>query len=187
MKVRPAGVVRDVLLIEPSVHRDARGHFFERFQEARFAELGLPTTFRQENQSRSRRGVIRGLHFQRRRPQGKLVQCVQGSVFDVAVDLRSDSPTFGRWVGVALDAEHPRLLWVPPGLAHGFCVTSEEADLQYKCTELWDPDDDLGLSWADPELAIAWPTDAPILSERDRALPVLAMLRATLAGAANID
>ena len=157
-----------VLVIEPEIFTDERGFFLESFNEQRFAEHGLPTQFRQDNHSRSTKGVLRGLHYQRRRPQGKLVSVISGRIFDVAVDVRQDSPTFGHWHGMTLSGDEPRYLWVPPGFAHGLCVLSEEADVVYKCTELYAPHDEAGIRWNDPVLGIEWPIDAPILSTKDR-------------------
>lgn len=179
MRVTPTALP-EVLLIDLDVHTDARGHFFERFNEERFAAAGLPTRFRQDNQSLSRRHVLRGLHYQLHHPQGKLVQCVQGALFDVAVDIRAGSPTFGKWVGVELAAERKQLLWIPPGHAHGFCVLSEEAILQYQCTEVYRAPDDRGILWSDPALGITWPVSAPLLSPRDSGLPTLEGARAAL-------
>jgi dTDP-4-dehydrorhamnose 3,5-epimerase len=165
--------IPEVLLLELDVFRDERGHFFERYHEERFAKHGLPTEFRQDNHSRSRRSVLRGLHYQLRHPQGKLVSCIRGRIFDVAVDIRVGSPTFGRWVGVELEEEKPELMWIPPGFAHGFCALSGMAEVQYKCTDLYVPHDDRGVLWSDPELHIDWPITDPILSKRDRVLPSL--------------
>jgi dTDP-4-dehydrorhamnose 3,5-epimerase len=165
-----------VVLIEPAVHRDARGFFLEAFHAGKFAASGLDVSFVQDNHSLSSRGTLRGLHGQARFPQGKLVRCTEGSVFDVAVDARRDSPEFGRWVGFELSADNFRQLWIPPGFLHGFCVLSERAQLQYKCTELYRPDDEIGVIWNDPDLAIRWPVPEPLLSDRDRALPRLAAL-----------
>ena len=157
-----------VLLIEPQVFSDERGFFLEAFNEQRFAEYGLPTHFRQDNHSRSIRGVLRGLHYQRRQPQGKLVTVISGRIFDVAVDIRRDSPTFGRWHGTILSADRPRYVWVPPGFAHGLCVLSEVADVVYKCTELYSPDDEAGVMWDDPAVGIRWPIESPLLAAKDR-------------------
>ena len=162
-----------VLIVEPRVFADARGFFLETFQARRFAEHGLPTEFPQDNYSRSVRGVLRGLHYQLRQPQGKLVSVVRGEVYDVAVDLRRGSPTFGQWFGMVLAEEPRRFLWIPPGFAHGFCVLSDVADLVYKCTALYAPDDERGIIWSDPTLAIDWPIESPLLSPKDAALPVL--------------
>jgi dTDP-4-dehydrorhamnose 3,5-epimerase len=163
-----------VLVVEPKVFGDERGFFLETFNAARFAEHGLPTAFVQDNHSRSARGVLRGLHYQRRSPQGKLVSVVRGEVFDVAVDIRKGSPTFGRWFGTHLREHEHRAVWVPPGFAHGFCVLSESADFLYKCTTLYDAADDRGIRWDDPALGIDWPLAEPVLSAKDRALPTLA-------------
>ena len=164
----------DVILIEPAVFRDARGFFLEAYHAAKFAEAGIDAPFVQDNHSLSAQGTLRGLHAQRRHAQGKLVRCTEGRVFDVAVDVRRGSSTFGRWAGFELSAENFRLLWIPPGFLHGFCVLSERAQLQYKCTALYHPEDEIGVVWNDPDLAIGWPVSAPLLSERDRALPRLA-------------
>ncbi len=163
-----------VLLLEPRVFRDDRGFFLESFNAARFAEHGLPTEFVQDNHSRSARGVLRGLHYQRRQPQGKLVSVVRGEIWDVAVDIRDGSPTFGRSFAMTLDEDSRQLLWIPPGFAHGFCVLSDGADVLYKCTTLYDAADDRGIRWDDPALGIEWPIADPILSAKDRALPSLA-------------
>jgi dTDP-4-dehydrorhamnose 3,5-epimerase len=165
-----------LLLVEPVVHGDARGLFSERYHAERYRDAGISAPFVQDNLSRSARGTLRGLHFQRARPQGKLVEVVRGTIFDVAVDVRPGSPTFGRWEGVVLDDEARRQLWVPPGFAHGFCVLSETADVLYKCTALYDPADEGGVAWNDPDLAIPWPAEAPLLSDKDRRLPPLASL-----------
>jgi dTDP-4-dehydrorhamnose 3,5-epimerase len=163
-----------LLVVEPRVFGDDRGFFLETFNAARFAEHALPTEFVQDNHSRSAKGVLRGLHYQRRNPQGKLVSVVRGEVWDVAVDIREGSPTFGRWFGTTLSEQRHQLLWIPPGFAHGFCVLSESADFLYKCTTLYDPADDRGIRWNDPALGIEWPIADPILSAKDRALPSLA-------------
>ena len=173
MKVRETPLP-GVLIVEPKVFGDERGFFLETFNAARFAEHGLPTAFVQDNHSRSARGVLRGLHYQRRNPQGKLVSVVRGEVFDVAVDIRKGSPTFGRWFGETLRESEHRAIWIPPGFAHGFCVLSESADFLYKCTTLYDAADDRGIRWDDPALGIAWPLAEPTLSVKDRGLPVLA-------------
>jgi dTDP-4-dehydrorhamnose 3,5-epimerase len=147
------------------------------FNEARFAELatlGLPSRIRQSNHSRSRRDVLRGLHYQLVRPQGKLISVVRGEVYDVAVDIRPDSPTFRRWMGVHLTEDAPRAVWIPPGFAHGFCVLSDVADVVYGCTEIYDASDDRGIRWDDPTVGIEWPVSAPLLSPRDERLPRLA-------------
>jgi dTDP-4-dehydrorhamnose 3,5-epimerase len=162
-----------VVLIEPVVLRDARGFFLETFHAEKFAAGGIAAGFVQDNHSLSVRGTLRGLHAQRLHPQGKLVRCTEGSVFDVAVDVRRGSPSFGRWIGFELSAENFRELWIPPGFLHGFCALSERAQLQYKCTEFYRGEDEFGVVWNDPDIGIRWPLDAPLLSERDRALPRL--------------
>jgi dTDP-4-dehydrorhamnose 3,5-epimerase len=164
-----------VVLLEPRVFGDARGFFFESFNARVFRELtGVDADFVQDNHSRSARGVLRGLHYQIRQPQGKLVRVVAGSVFDVAVDLRRSSATFGRWFGAELSAENKRMLWIPPGFGHGFLVTSEAAEFLYKTTDYWAPEHERSLMWNDPALGIDWPLDGePLLSDKDRkALPL---------------
>lgn len=164
----------EVLLIEPKVFGDHRGFFLETWNRERYLEAGFPdVAFVQDNHSRSRRGVLRGLHFQLNHPQGKLVQVVTGSVFDVAVDIRVGSPNFGKWVGYELSEENHRQLWVPPGFAHGFCVLSDSVDFTYKCTDLYRPDDEGGVLWNDPEIGIDWHMDTPLLSEKDTVYPPL--------------
>jgi dTDP-4-dehydrorhamnose 3,5-epimerase len=162
-----------VLLIDPAVHGDARGFFLETFHALKYRTIGIPGPFVQDNHSRSGRGTLRGLHLQRQRPQGKLVRAVQGEILDVAVDVRVGSPFFGRWVGMRLSAESFRQCYVPPGFAHGFSVLSETAEVEYKCTDFYDPTDEIGVAWDDPTLAIDWQVDSPILSERDRKHPPL--------------
>lgn len=165
-----------VVIIEPKVFGDARGFFKETFHARRYADAGIPCeglSFVQDNHSRSGRGVLRGLHFQLNHPQGKLVSVASGVVFDVAADVRPGSPTFGQWVGVELSAENHRQLWVPPGYAHGFCVLSDFADFQYKCTDLYHPEDEGGIVWSDPDLAIEWPVSEPLVSDKDQKLPKL--------------
>ena len=163
--------IADVLVLEPKVFGDARGFFFESFNARDFAQAtGLTHDFVQDNHSKSARGVLRGLHYQIQHPQGKLVRVVQGEVFDVAVDLRRRSPTFGRWVGERLSADNKRQLWVPPGFAHGFVVLSESAEFLYKTTDYWYPEHERSLLWNDPELGIDWPIDgAPQLAAKDAA------------------
>ena len=166
-----------VMIIEPKVFGDHRGFFKDTFQIERYREVGIELPFVQDNHSRSPKGVLRGLHLQQNRPQGKLVSCSAGAVFDVAVDVDPASKTFGQYVGVELSAENHRQLWIPPGYAHGFCVLSEFADFQYKCTDLYFPDDEGGLIWNDPEVGISWPVDSPTLSDKDQNLPSLAAIR----------
>src|SRR5207302_3696607 len=163
-----------VVIVEPRVFEDGRGLFFESYHAARYAEAGLPERFVQDNHSRSAPGTLRGLHYQLSQPQGKLVRVVAGSVFDVAVDIRRGSPTFARWVGVELSAANKRQLFIPPGFAHGFCVPSEASEIAYKCTEYYVSDDERGVAWNDPTIAIAWPlASPPLLSDKDKAFPRL--------------
>jgi dTDP-4-dehydrorhamnose 3,5-epimerase len=157
-----------VQLITPVVHGDARGFFFEAWRADRYAALGLPP-FVQDNVSRSSRGVLRGLHVQHPHPQGKLIQALEGEIFDVAVDVRVGSPTFGQWTGHRLSSENHSQLYVPPGVAHGFCVLSDSALITYKCTDLYHPETELTIAWDDPTIAVAWPIDGPMLSGRDAA------------------
>lgn len=165
-----------VLIVEPKVFGDHRGFFLETYNEQRYREAGIDARFVQDNHSRSRKGVLRGLHYQLARPQGKLVWVERGRVFDVAVDVRRGSPTFGQWAGVILDEESHRQLWVPPGFAHGFLVLSDEVDFVYKCTELYDPPSERGVAWDDPAIGIDWPAlDVPLaLSQKDLQNPRLA-------------
>jgi dTDP-4-dehydrorhamnose 3,5-epimerase len=156
-----------VLIIEPKVHGDARGFFIETYHAQRYAEQGLPDTFVQDNHSRSSRGVLRGLHYQLQHPQGKLVRVTQGEVFDVAVDIRKGSPTFGQWAGVLLSGENHRQFYVPPGFAHGFCTLSDTADFLYKCTDYYHPECEYGVLWNDPAIGIEWPQMDYLLSQKD--------------------
>ena len=163
-----------LLLVEPDVFRDPRGWFLETWSERRYAEHGLKARFVQDSASRSCRGTLRGLHLQSPPfAQGKLVYVIEGEVFDVAVDLRIGSPSYGQWLGERLSAENGRQLYIPAGFAHGFCVTSETAVFAYKCTEYYTPSAELAVAWNDPALAIAWPETAPILSKKDAAAPRL--------------
>jgi dTDP-4-dehydrorhamnose 3,5-epimerase len=162
-----------VLLIEPDVFRDSRGFFLETYHQRKYVEGGVMGTFVQDNHSRSVRGTLRGLHAQLRRPQGKLVRAVDGEMFDVAVDIRRGSPTFGRSVGVVLSGENLRQLYIPPGFAHGFCVTSPTVHVEYKCTDFYDPADEISIVWNDPDLAIRWPVAEPIVSAKDQKAPRL--------------
>lgn len=158
-----------VLRIHPRVFRDHRGHFLETWRRERYAEVGVPTEFVQDNVALSRRGVLRGLHYQHPEPQGKLITVVEGEVFDVAVDVRRGSPTFGRWHGEVLDGGEGVQLWIPEGFAHGYVVLSERAVLAYKCTRAYNPGADRGIRWDDPEIGIDWPVGEPVLSEKDAA------------------
>jgi dTDP-4-dehydrorhamnose 3,5-epimerase len=157
-----------VLLIEPKVIADSRGFFMESFQKDRYYQAGVREAFVQDNHSCSRQGILRGLHYQIQHPQGKLVWVIRGEVFDVAVDLRKRSPTFGQWVGAYLNDTNRRQLYLPPGLAHGFCVMSEIAEFVYKCTDYYHPEFDRTLLWNDPQVAVDWPVREPILSEKDQ-------------------
>jgi len=169
-----------VLIIEPEVHRDPRGFFVETYHQKKYAELGISGPLVQDNHSNSVRGTLRGLHLQLRWPQGKLVRAVQGEMFDVAVDVRRGSPTFGRWVGVVLTGDNFRQLWIPPGFAHGFCVLSDRVDVEYKCSDFYRPGDELSVLWNDPAIGIAWPIRDPLLSEKDAAALPLAEIRELL-------
>jgi dTDP-4-dehydrorhamnose 3,5-epimerase len=169
-----------VLIIEPVDFRDPRGFFLETYHELRYQAAGIPQRFVQHNHSHSLPGTLRGLHYQLEHPQGKLVQCVRGSVYDVAVDIRRGSATFGRWVAVELSESNHRQLYIPPGFAHGFCVPSVESDVMYKCTDFYHAGDEHGVSWNDPALAIDWPVKAPLLSERDKKYPPLDFRRTDL-------
>jgi len=170
-----------LLRIEPQVFGDARGFFLETYNKERYMGAGFPDVdFVQDNHSRSRKGVLRGLHFQLNHPQGKLVQVATGSVFDVAVDIRVGSPTFGQWYGCILSEENHHQLWVPPKFAHGFCVLSETADFVYKCTDYYRPDDEDGILWNDPKIGIDWPLDAPLLSEKDKVYACLSNINESL-------
>jgi len=161
--------IADVKIIEPKVFGDERGFFLETFQSEKYKrELNIMDDFVQDNHSRSAKNVLRGLHFQRRNPQGKLVRVVKGEVFDVAVDIRPESPTFKQWVGVYLSEDNKTQFWIPPGLAHGFVVISDYADFEYKCTNYYDPESEGCLFWNDPEIGIDWPVTNPILSEKDK-------------------
>ena len=175
MKVTPTAIA-DVLVIAPVVHADARGFFLETWRAARYRSEGLDPSFVQDNHSRSVAGTLRGLHYQTEQAQGKLVYAVRGAVYDVAVDLRRSSPTFGRWVAQVLSEENHLQLWIPPGCAHGFYVTSPVADVTYKCTQPYAGEHEHGIRWDDPELAIPWPLVGgapPLLSPRDAAAPAL--------------
>jgi len=170
MRVIPTEIP-DVLIIEPQVFGDARGFFYESFNAKKFKELtGLDVNFVQDNHSRSQKNVLRGLHYQIKQPQAKLVRVCEGEVFDVAVDLRKSSPTFGKWVGVNLSAENNRQMWIPEGFAHGFLVLSESADFLYKTTDYWAPEHERSIAWNDPDLNISWPTgaDTPSVSAKDK-------------------
>lgn len=172
MKARPLDL-DGLLLIEPTVARDERGRFFESYHRDKLERVGIDACFVQDNQSSSVTRVLRGLHAQLERPQGKLVRVLRGEIFDVAVDIRPDSSTFGHWTSVRLSEDNLLQLWLPPGFAHGFCALSDVAEVFYKCTALYDPADEIGVRWNDPRIAIEWPVEAPILSPKDAALPLL--------------
>jgi dTDP-4-dehydrorhamnose 3,5-epimerase len=166
--------IPEVILVEPEKNGDARGFFMETYQYEIFADNGITPRFLQDNHSRSTKGVLRGLHYQKDPfAQGKLVKVVIGEIFDVAVDIRRGSPTFGQWVGERLSAENGRLLYVPPGFAHGFCVLSKTADLIYKTTDYYRPESEKGIIWNDPQIGVEWPVSDPLLSARDQKLPIL--------------
>jgi len=169
-----ASKIPGALILEPKVFGDIRGWFMESWQRDRYAGLGLPAAFVQDNQAYSRKGVLRGLHIQNPYPQGKLVQVLLGEVFDVAVDIRRGSPTFGQWEGVILSGDNKRQFWVPPGLAHGYLVLSEEALFAYKCSDFYHPETEFSVRWDDPEIGIQWPLEgAPQLSAKDQAAALL--------------
>lgn len=172
--------IPDVILVIPDVHGDDRGFFLETYHFEKYAEGGIPERFVQDNHSKSKKGTLRGLHAQHKQPQGKLVRAVEGEIFDVAVDIRPDSPTFGRWVGEMLTAANFRQLYVPPGFVHGFCVLSESAQVEYKCTDLYAPNDELSVIWNDPDVGIDWPISDPLLSAKDAAAPRLAEIKDSL-------
>ncbi len=166
-----------VLIIEPKVYQDARGFFMETFHGKKYAAYGIPEIFVQDNYSHSSRGILRGLHYQLRQPQAKLLYVMQGKIFDVAVDIRLHSPTFGKWVGVILSAENKKQLYIPEGFAHGFYVLSETADVMYKCSDYYSPEDEYGILWSDPQVHIDWPLDGePVLSDKDQHFHTLATI-----------
>jgi dTDP-4-dehydrorhamnose 3,5-epimerase len=171
-----------VILVKPEVHHDGRGFFLETYHEPKYRDGGIPLPFVQDNHSYSVRRTLRGLHAQVRHPQGKLVRAILGEIFDVAVDTRPGSPTSGQWVGELLSSENHHQLYVPPGCIHGFVVLSEDAHVQYKCTDVWFPGDEISVAWNDPALGIQWPVTDPLLNDRDRDAPPLAEVMARLAG-----
>ena len=177
MKISPTRI-SEVLVLEPDVYADKRGYFMETFRSSYLTKHGVELNFVQDNQSQSRIGTLRGLHYQLEFPQGKLVRVISGTVFDVAVDIRKSSSTFGKWVGETLSAENKKQLWIPPGFAHGFLVLSKSAELFYKCTEYYHPEDDHSLLWNDPAVGIEWPLQnrEPILSEKDRIAQCLSQI-----------
>ncbi len=169
-----------VTVVEPDVYHDARGFFLETYHARTYHAGGITATFVQDNHSQSSYGTLRGLHTQRQHPQGKLVWALEGEIFDVAVDIRRGSATFAQWTSVVLSAKNFRQLYIPPGFAHGFAVLSERAQVLYKCTDFHDPHDEIGLAWNDPDIGIAWPVQAPLLSEKDLAAPFLRDVEASL-------
>jgi dTDP-4-dehydrorhamnose 3,5-epimerase len=170
--------LHDCVIVEPKVFGDERGFFLETFQAERYAELaGIKLPFVQDNHSRSSKAVLRGLHYQKTKPQGKLVRVVRGEVYDVAVDIRHDSPTFGQWEGIILSEDNKRQFWVPPGFAHGFVVLSATADFEYKCTDYYDPSDEGSILWSDSDLNIPWPISNPLLSAKDESAKRLVDIR----------
>ena len=162
-----------VIVVEPDVFRDERGFFLETFSRAKYARGGIDCEFLQDNHSRSQRNTIRGLHAQRQHPQGKLVRVLSGAILDVVVDIRRDSPSYLKWISVELSADNFRQIYVPPGFAHGICITGDVADIEYKCTDYYDPNDELRIAWNDPAIGIRWPIENPILSDKDRQAPNL--------------
>jgi len=176
VRVIPANIP-SVLIIEPDVHVDVRGFFLETYHADKYRAAGIADVFVQDNHSRSAGSTIRGLHLQLGRPQGKLIRVIEGEIFDVAVDVRRGSPTFGKWVGVTLSAENFKQCYIPKGFAHGFAVTSGAAQVEYKCTDIYDAASEVGIAWDDPDIAIVWPVSAPVLSERDKRHPRLAEVR----------
>ena len=173
MKILPSSLP-EILIIEPSVFQDERGFFMETYQQRRYTEAGIESIFAQDNLSRSVHGTLRGLHYQVKHAQAKLIQVIEGTIFDVALDIRRGSPYFGQWEGVDLSDENRRQLFLPEGFAHGFCVLSESAYVLYKCTDFYAAEDEGGILWADQDLAIKWPISEPLLSEKDSQLPCLA-------------
>lgn len=172
MKVEKTGLA-GVIILEPDVYYDERGFFMEIYQQERYEQLGITNTFVQDNLSFSRKGVLRGLHYQFPNGQAKLVFVVEGEIFDVAVDIRKGSPTFGRWISVILSKENKREIFIPAGFAHGFCVLSDTAIVVYKCSDFYSPENEWGVLWSDPDLAINWPVESPTVSEKDSSYPRL--------------
>ena len=173
MKFLPEAIP-GVIVVEPDVHKDVRGFFLETYHAEKYRAGGIADVFVQDNQSRSAGGTVRGLHLQLKHPQGKLIRVIEGEIFDVAVDVRRGSPTFGRWVGVTLSAANFRQCYIPQGFAHGFAVVSEVAEVEYKCTDVYDAGSEIGIAWDDPAIGIAWPVSNPVLSDRDQRHPRLA-------------
>lgn len=173
MYFTPSNILPEVIIIEPELFEDDRGYFTEMYHQKKFEEAGIRGNFVQDNRSRSQQGTIRGLHYQLGRPQGKLIWVLSGKAFDVVVDIRRSSPNFGKWLGIDLSDENKRGLYTPANFAHGFCVISREAEIFYKCTDFYAPENECCIRWNDPDLGIKWPTKTPILSERDKVCPFL--------------
>lgn len=173
MHFKPSPILPEIVVIEPELFQDDRGYFTEMYHQAKFEDVGIKGDFIQDNRSRSRQGTIRGLHYQLGRPQGKLIWTLSGKVFDVAVDIRKGSPTFGKWLGITLSSDNKKGIYIAPDFAHGFCVLSEEAEVFYKCTEFYSPEKERTIRWDDPDLAIDWPVETPILSDKDATAPFL--------------
>ena len=173
MKFTPTIKLPEVIIIEPDVYQDDRGFFLESYQEKKYQKGGINSQFVQDNHSNSVKSTLRGLHAQIKQPQGKLIRVIEGEVFDVAVDIRPKSPTFKTWVAVTLSQQNFKQIYIPPGFAHGFCVLSDNAQFEYKCTAYYDPTDELTILWSDPEISIDWPVLEPILSEKDKNAPLL--------------
>lgn len=173
MNFMPSSTLPEVLIIEPAVFSDDRGFFHEMYHAEKYRKAGIAPTFVQDNRSRSRKGTLRGLHYQIRHPQGKLIWALSGEIFDVAVDIRRNSSTYGKWTGHILSAGNKTALYVPPDFAHGFCVLSDEAEVLYKCTDFYSPEHERCIRWDDPDLAIDWPVKNPVLSEKDKNAPCL--------------
>jgi len=173
MYFTPSPTLPEVIIVEPELFQDDRGFFMEMYHQEKFHEAGIKDSFVQDNRSRSRRGTIRGLHYQFGKPQGKLIWALSGEVFDVVVDIRKGSPLFGQWFGITLSGENKKGLYVPPDFAHGFCVLSEEAEFFYKCSDFYAPEDECCIRWNDPDLAIDWPVENPVISEKDANAPLL--------------
>jgi len=172
--------LKNVILVEPDVHEDQRGYFFELYHERKFTKGGITSRFVQDNYSQSVRGTLRGLHYQLKKPQGKLIVVVEGAIFDIVLDIRRGSPTFGKWYGVELSSENKRQLYAPPGFAHGFCVLSDMAGVVYKCTDFYSPEDERGIIWNDHAIGISWPVANPLLSPKDQSYKSLAESEAHL-------
>ena len=173
MRFIPSPTLPEIIIIEPDIFEDSRGFFIEMYHKEKFQEAGINENFVQDNRSRSKKGTLRGLHYQVKNPQGKLIWALSGEIFDIAVDIRRKSPTFGKWFGSTLSGENKKALYIPPDFAHGFCVMSEEAEVFYKCTDFYSPENERCIRWDDPELGIEWPIKYPTLSDKDKKAPSL--------------